>query len=289
MNIKEKIYNEVLWLMPKSLAHKILYYKMSGKKLNLKNPKTIDDKLHYLMVYKYREKYGKLADKYEVRKFIKERNYEELLPKLYGVYNNANEIDFNKLPNKFVLKTNHGCGNVFICTDKEKFNFEEAKDVLNKALKKNFARKTLEYHYSYIEPKIICEEYLDDKEHKLPLDYKFYCFDGHVECLLLCSDRENGTKLDYYDLNWNKLPYSIDKYTSHKEINKPKTLDEMIKVASDLSKGFEFVRVDLYDINGKVYFGEMTFTPVAGYIYENTQESLEYLGSLINEKNVRKE
>lgn len=275
--------------MPKGVAHKILYYKMTGKKLNLKNPQDLNEKLQYLIVYKYRKKYGELADKYLVRNFVKKRGYEDILPKIYGVYNSIEEIDYDNLPNKFVIKPNNGSGGIFVCRDKKNLDFKNAKKSLKKSLKENFAEMYLEYHYSYIKPKIICEEFLEDKENDLPLDYKFYCFDGHVECLLLCSERSYKMRADYFDINWHPIDYSKKEYQSNKVHNKPKNFDKMLEIASALSKGFAFVRVDLYNIDGKIYFGEMTFTPSSGVLHRNTQKSLDYLGSLLDVAKVKKE
>lgn len=149
-----------------------------GQKLDLKNPRDFNQKIHYLIVKEIGKKEAKLTDKYLVRDFIKQKGYEKLLPKLYGVYQKAEEIEFDKLPEKFVLKTNHDCGSVFICTDKTSFDFENVKRKLNMSLRKNFARKHLEYHYQYIHPCIICEEFIEAKDGKVPEDYKIYCFDG---------------------------------------------------------------------------------------------------------------
>lgn len=273
-----------LYYLPKKIAHKILYYMVFREKLNIKDPQNFNEKIQWLILHEYNEKFADLADKYKVRNYITKRNYENLLPKLYGVYESAYDIDIDKLPNKFVLKPNNGCGHVFVCTNKSEFNFNECFTSLNKALKENFAKSNLEYHYKFIEPKIICEEYLEDKNNILPQDYKFYCYNGHVECILVCSNREKELKLDYYDKKWNYLNYSKTEYRSNKKISKPKNLNEMIKIASDLSQGFKFVRVDLYNINGKIYFGELTFTPASGLVKYNTDEALQHLGKLIELK-----
>lgn len=276
----------ILYYLPHKTAHKILYKKRTGKKLNLSNPTDFNEKIHYLIVNEYSNAlYTNLVDKYNVRFWIQDKGYKKLLPHLYNVYENINDIDFNELPNTFVLKPNNGCGNVWICTDKSKFNIKKCKIELNKSLKSNFAKKALEYQYANINPKIICEEYLDDKKNLMPNDYKFYCFDGEVDCILVCSNRHENLKLNYYDLNWNKLNYALKKFESKKEIEKPKCLEEMIQICKKLSKNFKFVRIDLYEISGKVYFGEMTFSPAAGNVYYNTKEALDYFGSKIKIEN----
>lgn len=272
---------EILWLLPKKMSHKILYKKFTGKKLDLKNPQDFNQKMHYLMIYEYGKKETQLADKYLVRDYVAEKGYSNILTKIYKTYKNADEINLNELPEKFVLKTNNGSGKVFVCIDKNKFNLDEVKKKLKKNLKENFAKECLEYHYADINPIVICEQYLGEEDGTLPKDYKIYCFNGKPECILVCSEREKKLKLDYYDLNWNYLNYSKEEYKSKKEIPKPNKLKEMIKIAEDLSEGHRYVRVDLYEIDGKIYFGEMTFTPAAGLIKYNTEEALKYLGDLI--------
>ena len=271
----------IRYLLPKEYIHKRLYYKALGKKLNLKQPKNFNEKIQYMNIYEYGNIQTKLTDKYLVRNYIKEKGYENLLPKLYKVYKNVNEINIEELPDKFVLKANNGCGNVCICTNKKEFDVKKAKEHLNYAIKNNFAKENLEYHYKNIKPCIICEEYIEDKNRINPIDYKIYCFYGKPECILVCSNREIKLNLDYYDINWNYLEYAKKQYRSKETLEKPKKLSEMLKIARKLSEDFKFVRVDLYNIDEKIYFGELTFTPAAGTIYYNTEESLTYLGSLL--------
>ena len=272
---------KLLYYFPKTLAHKIYYKQKMGQELDLKNPQDFNQKIHYLMIKEIGKKEAKLTDKYLVRDFIKQKGYEDLLPKLYGIYQKAEEIDFEKLPEKFVLKTNHDSGSVFICTDKNSFDFENVKQKLNASLKRNFARKHLEYHYRYIEPRIICEEFIEGEAGKVPADYKIYCFDGKPECIVVCVNRQTNLRFDYYDLQWKKLEYLKPEYATNEIIEKPQNLENMLKIATDLSKGFKHVRVDLYNIHGKIYFSELTFTPSAGFNKEETKEALQYLGSLI--------
>ena len=264
------------------LAHRAFYYHALHKDLNLYNPRDFNEKIQYMMLYIHGEKESTLADKYLVRKYLKKHKLENLAPKLYGVYNSADEIDFKTLPEKFVLKCNHGCGDIEFCEDKSKFDINAAKQHLSAALQNDFSTQSLEPHYHHIKRKIICEEFLPKDNGHLPPDYKFYCFNGRVECILICSEREKKLRLDYFDLDWNYLPYALPEYRSKHKFNKPKNLSKMIDIASKLSKGFPFVRVDLYNINGKIYFSELTFTPAAGITNYNTQKALDYFGSLLN-------
>lgn len=286
--MKHKIFMTILCLLPKKLAHKILYKKKMGKRLNLKEPQDFNEKIQYLIVNKYGKKEAKLADKNLVKKYVKQLNINNLLiPKTYNIYINANEINIDELPEKFVLKCNNGSGDVFICNSKDEFceHFEDIKKILNKNVSSDFSKVCLEYHYSYIEPCIIAEEYLNDKLHKNPLDYKFYCFNGKVKSILVCSNREKKLKLDDFDLEWNNLDYTYDKYKSNEKIEKPKKLQEMINIAEQLSKDMPFVRVDLYEINEKIYFGEYTFSPAGGLIYYYKEDALNKLGKLIDLNN----
>lgn len=279
----KKIIKELFWFLPPTLAHKLIYKHRMKKSLNLNNPIDFNEKIHWLIVFQYRKekKYGILADKIAVREFIIKKGYEKILPKIYGVYDHFDEIDFHTLPKRFVLKPNNGCGNVFLFLENQENDISLCKKALTQALKQNFAKNNLEYHYSFIKPKIFAEEYLEDSKNAMPIDYKFYCFDGEVHCILVCSDREKSLKLDYYDTNWNYLDYSLSKYRSNLIIPKPENLKEMIHIAEDLSKEFAFVRVDLYNIKGKIYFGELTFTPAGGFVNYNTKEALVYLGGLL--------
>lgn len=223
-----------LYYLPKKLAHKILYKLTMKKTLNLDNPKDLNEKIHYLIINEYGKREAELSDKIEVRNYIRKVGHDEILTKVYGVYKNFDEIDFDKLPDKFVLKTNHGSNATMICTNKNNFDKTKAKKILNSSLRKNFAKVALEYHYKYIKPLIMCEEYIDDGTGKNPTDYKIFCFEGKPECVLVCTDRMKNTKLDYYDLEWNYLDYSKKKYKSNKVINKPSNFNNMLKLAEEL-------------------------------------------------------
>ena len=204
------------------LAHRVFYYHALHKDLNLNNPKDFNEKIQYMMLYVYGQKESNLADKYLVRNYLKKHDLENLAPKLYGVYNSPDEIDFDKLPERFVLKCNHGCGDIEFCENKSKFDIAAAKEHLKNALINDFATQSLEPHYHHIKRKIICEEFLPKISGHLPPDYKFYCFDGKVECVLVCSEREKSLRLDYYDLDWHYLPYAPSEHHSRTKAKKPK-------------------------------------------------------------------
>ncbi len=282
------VVTNILWLLPnRALAHKIFYFLRTRKKLNLDDPKTLNEKIQYLIANVHEQREADLADKYKVRDYIKKLGYDDLLPKLYATYSSVDEIDISKLPDTFVLKANNTSGYVFVCTDKKKFDLEFVKKQLDIAMHQNFGKKSLEYHYSLIRPLIVCEEYIGEID-DLPIDYKFYCFDGKVDSVLLNTNRTKELKFDFYDLNFKYLNYIYDNFKNGHKAKKPKNFDKMVKIASDLSKGFPFVRVDLYNCNGKIYFGEMTFTPHSGVIDYITEEGQRYYGSLVDLSEVKK-
>ena len=264
-------------------AHSDLYASVFGKKLNIDSPVDFNEKIHWLILNYYGKNEGDLADKECVKNYVSRMNIDGLkIPKTLKTYKSVDDIDLRELPEKFVLKCNHFSGDVFICKDKKNFDLDFAKKRLNEILKKDFADVNLEYHYSYIEPLIMAEEYLDDNEHKNPLDYKIYCFNGKAESILVCSNREEKLKLNDFDLNWNELDYTTDEYRSKIKIARPKKLKKMIRIAETLAKGIPFVRVDLYEIGDEIYFGEYTFTPGAGIIKYYKQGALDYFGAKID-------
>lgn len=244
-------------------SSKILFYLRTKKFPNLKNPKTFNEKTTWLKLNDYKDNklISDCADKYEVRNFLIKNSCGEILNELYGVYDSFDGIDFEKLPDKFAIKCTHGCAYNIICSDKSKFNKEDARKKINKWMNEKYGLATVELHYLNIKPRIIVEKYLCDDNGKMPLDYKFYCMNGNVKCVLVCSERDDKLKLSYYDLDWNRLSYEKESWSSKINIDKPKNFGKMIKYAEKLSKDFSFVRVDLYNNNGNIIFGELTFTP----------------------------
>lgn len=283
--MKHKILIFILKLLPKNLAHKILYKRHTKKKLDLKNPQDFNEKIQYLIVNFFSKKEANLSDKLNVKEYVSKLKIKDLfIPKTIACYYDVDSIDINKLPSRFVLKCNHGSGNVIICNSKSNFDFEAAKRILKNELKKDYSNNLLEYHYKYIKPCVIAEEYLDDSGNKNPVDYKFYCFNGKVDNILVCTEREKKLKLNDYDKDWNLLDNIKPEIKSKIRVDKPKNLNKMIKMAEELSKGIPFVRVDLYNIDGKIYFGEYTFTPMGGLINYYNDKALKHYGDLIDLK-----
>ncbi len=280
----KKILQNYAFFIPDKLFLSIFYKISIGKKLDWLNPKTFNEKLQWLKLYDRRLEYITFVDKYKVREYIANTIGENYLIPIYGVWDNPDEIDFNKLPNKFVLKCNHDSGGLCICKDKCSFNIENAKNKLRRCLNKNYYLSQREWPYQFVSPKVIAEKYMvDDSEISSLRDYKFMCFDGKVKCSFVCSDRntKEGLHVTFFDLNWNVLPFERH-YPARKEgLPKPKCYDEMIMLAEKLSKNIPFVRVDFYEINGRVYFGELTFYPGSGFEEFTPRSADEWLGEYI--------
>ncbi len=278
-----KKFFEILTKISPKISAVVLYIYRTKEIPNLKNPQSFNEKTTLLKLEDYNNnpKVSMLSDKYEVRQYVKEKGLEKILNKLYFVYDSANDIDFNQLPNKFALKCTHGCAYNIICKNKKELNIEKTRKKLNMWLKEKYGYTTQELHYTKIKPRIIAEKYLCNEEDKMPLDYKIYCFNGKAKCILVCSEREKKLKLSYYDLDWNRVNYEKASWGSTKDIKKPNKLEDMIKYAEILSEGFPFVRVDLYNDNGKIIFGEMTFTPACCCAPYYSKEGNKVLGEML--------
>lgn len=238
------------------------YYLNFRKKLNLDNPQTFNEKLQWLKLYDRHEEYTQMVDKYEAKKYVANLIGEEYIIPTLGVYDTFDEINFEELPNQFVLKCTHNSGGIVICKDKSALDIPRAKKQMTKWLRKNPYWSSREYPYKDVKPRIIAEKYMTDGSKSELIDYKFFCFNGEVKCLFVATDRgklEEETKFDFFDLNWNHLPIINGHPNSLKIIKKPEGFDEMIKISRELSKNISHVRVDLYSIMGKVFWGELTF------------------------------
>ena len=275
----KKQIKRVLYYLPRRIVTRVRYFYATKKWLNVRDPRDFKEKIIYLMLYEFGLKEQNCADKLMVRDYVKSKGLADILTKLYGKYTDANSIDFSLLPNEYVLKTNHGCGCTIIKTNDTILNKKQVVNTLNESLKRNYAKETLEYHYAKIKPYILCEEYLKEPNKLSPTDYKIFCFNGKARFLLVCGDRDSEVKKVYYDLKWNKIDCTHKKQTG--EFSKPKNFEHMIKIAEKLSEDFKFVRVDLYNINGNIYFGELTFTPRGGINTTIKQEYLDKWGDYI--------
>jgi hypothetical protein len=222
-----------------------------------------------------------------MRSYVEEHGLGHILPELLGVYGNSGEINFDALPERFVLKCTHGCGFNIVCDNKSDLNLEETKRKLDAWMKADFSSVYGEIHYALIKPRIICECFLGDSASNVPNDYKVFCFDGKAHCTMACTERGTSSdgreaKYDIYDREWkNKLPYSKSSLLANRKIPKPEAYEEIIEAAERLSKPFPFVRMDFYSINGKAVLGEMTFTPAGCIDKYITDLGQQVLGEMI--------
>lgn len=247
-----------------------------GYELNLENPQTFNEKLQWLKLHDRNSLYTIMVDKYKVKEYVANIIGAEYIIPTLGVYSSVDEIDFDKLPNQFVLKCNHNSGlGMCICKDKSILDIEKVKKELANGLKQDYYITNREWPYKNVPRKIIAEQYMEDIETKELLDYKFFCFNGIPKMLFIASDRQNPleeTKFDFYDIDFNHLPFTNGHPNSKKLIKKPKNFDLMKKLAQKLSHNIPHVRVDFYEINGKVYFGELTFSHWSGFVKFNPSE-----------------
>lgn len=268
-------------ISPKFCA-KAHYYIKFKKKLNLTNPTNFNEKIQWL---KFNELNGDIytlcADKYKVREYVSSKGCGEILNDLYGVYDNPQSIDYNRLPEKFALKCNHGAGYNIICDNKSSMDIEKTNRQLNKWLRQDFSNLFIEPQYKKIERKILCEKFIENESGGFPDDYKFYCFNGKPYAVMVCIGREKGTpKFYYFDMNWNPLPFedTIELINKKRYPKMPDGFNKMKEYATKLASDFKFVRADFYLLNSKVIFGELTFTPSAG-LDVTLQEADFILGS----------
>lgn len=240
---------------------KMIYKKIFEKELDLENPVTYSEKIQWLKLYDRNPLYINMVDKANVKKIVEKKIGNKYIIPTLGIWNNPEEIDFDMLPSQFVLKCTHDSGGVVICKNKKELDIEKTKRKLAKCLNNDYYMQNREWPYKMVERKIIAEQYMEDKETKELMDYKFFCFWGIPKFMFIATDRMNPkeeTKFDFYDMEFNHLPFENGHPNSKKEIKKPKQFDKMIEISKKLSNGFPHVRIDLYEINGEIYFGEYT-------------------------------
>lgn len=283
--LTEAFHDGWAFLFP-SVYARYLFKKNLNKKLDLKSPKDYNEKVQWLKIYSDTTEWTRLADKYKVRDYIIECGLEDILVKLYGAWDRAGEINFSSLPDKFVLKTNNSCGKVILVHDKSELNLKEIRNMLDSWVTERHGLMSFEPHYWNIERKIIAEELLEDYCASLQssslIDYKFWCIHGEPVVIMVLYDRpilsvgqtekkmESRLQAAVFNLDWEHRPGVIAgplSHTVHPDIPRPKCLDKMIAVCRILSQPFIQVRVDLYEVNESVYFGEMTFTPGGNLSY----------------------
>ena len=247
-----------------------MVYKMSfHKKLNLENPQSFTEKIQWLKLYDRKPIYTKMVDKYEAKKYVAGIIGEEYIIPTLGIYKRFEDIDFDALPNQFVLKCTHDSGGIVICHDKKHLDKEKARKKINKSLKREFYWVGREWPYKNVEPRIIAEQYMEDDLTAELRDYKFFTFNGVAKALFIATERQiqgEETKFDFFDMDFKHLPFTNGHPNAKELPEKPETFDEMRKLAEQLSAGIPHLRVDFYEVNGKVYFGELTFSHWNGFV-----------------------
>lgn len=265
-NINLKPLKQLLRFLPDRLYIQVYYFAKFHKRCNLRNPTTYNEKLQWLKLNYRVSEDSNLVDKYEVKNVVGELvGLEHIIPTI-GLFNTVEEIDFNELPNSFVLKCTHDSEGVVLVKDKSKVSFHEIREKLRPALRQNFYFIGREPHYRHLTPRIIAEPFLEDSIQGQLLDYKFFCFNGEVRAMFIASDRLSGEmKFDYFDAAFTPMDMKQSYSASAIKPERPERYDEMIAIARKLSHGHPHVRVDLYQVNGQVYFGELTFFHFSGF------------------------
>lgn len=264
---------------------KLFFKYLMGTELNLHNPQTYNEKLQWLKLYDRNPRYTQLVDKYEVREFVKNTIGDEYLIPLYGVYDSYEEIDFNELPKQFVLKPTHTSGNYFICKNKDKINHNKLKTEIDNWINREYFWEHREWPYKNVVPRIICEKLLVQEDNAELRDYRFFCFHGEPKFVTVdfsITDKDK-TRRNLYSTEWELLNKEISYPKENRfKVNKPKNFNKMIELSKKLSKDIPHVRVDFYNISGKIYFGEMTFYHQSGYGDIRPEEFNIQMGNWLN-------
>lgn len=277
-----KVVRKLHFLFPDKLYLQICFYLEMGKKLDLRNPKTMNEKLQWLKLYNRKPEYTTMVDKIMVKDYVGKIIGEDYIVPLLGVWDTPEQIDFDVLPNQFVLKTNHSGGNtgVVIVKDKSKIDRETIKEKLQISLKSDIYARYREWPYKNVERKVFAEAYLGDDL----ADYKFYCYNGYADAVMICVDRQIGDpKFYFFDKEWNLKRYNKRGKEAPADFTLPKPdgVDKMFELASVLSKDIPYARVDFYNVNGQIYFGEITFFPASGFDKNRLPESDLLFGEMI--------
>lgn len=272
-----------LGFIPDESYLKLMYWANTGKKLNLDNPRTFNEKLQWLKLHDYKPEYSAMVDKYEAKRWVASRiGVEYVIPTL-GVWDSFDEIEFEKLPNQFVLKCTHDSGGLVICKDKCKLDIKKAKKKIEASLKRNYFFVGREYPYKNVKPRIIAEKFMHDSVNgEVLTDYKFFCFNGKPEIVYISKDKAKEPRTDFFDMEYNLLPIKMRDPNSEVPPGKPDEFEEMIQIATRLSMGFKHLRVDFYVISGKIYVGELTFYHNSGFSEVKPAEWNLKLGAMID-------
>lgn len=281
--VQRVLYRISKFLIPDGLYTRLKFRKNLGRWPDFKHPKTFNEKLCYLKLHRREPVMSVMVDKHDAKQYVSQRiGVQYIIPTL-GLWDNEEDIDFEGLPDKFVIKGTHDSGGVVVCRDKAKLNLHEVREKMRRSLKRDFYAITREWPYKNVQHRIIAESYIQQSDGGLT-DYKFFCFDGYVDCVMVCLDRHLGdTKFYFFDKDWNFLRLNKRGQAAPEgfTLPKPEGIDEMFRIASELSKGHPFLRVDLYNVDGKIYFGELTFFPDGGVDPNLLPETDLHWGQLI--------
>lgn len=275
-----KVFN----LLPDKLYLYIKYFCKMGKILNLKNPKTFNEKIQWLKINDRKSTYTKMVDKCDAKEYVANKIGDEYIIPTIGIYDSFDDINFEELPNEFVLKCTHDSGGVIICKDKSLFDKKSAKKRINKTFNKNYFYNCREWPYKNIKPRILVEKYMLNENEEELINYKFWCFNGEPKFMYIsqCMKDHNKARISYLDTDYNETEFQDRDYKHFEELpKKPKNFEKMLEIAKVLSKGITFIRVDLYEVENRVYFGELTFYPNSGYIHFKPEECDEKIGNLM--------
>lgn len=282
ISLKERIWRRLIFESRKlepylsdKLFLQIRFWLIVGYWPNLDKPKSFNEKLNWLKLHDIHPEYTRMVDKVTAKEYVAGIIGSEYIIPTLGVWNSVDDIDWNSLPNQFVIKVTSDSGGIVVCKDKSTLNIDEAKAKLKKGWGKNYYKYNKEYPYKDLSPRIIAEEYMEDESGYELKDYKIFCFDGEPKYLFVATDRQKKdeeTKFDFFDLDWNHLPVTNGHPNNPLPIDRPQNFNEMIEIAKKLSAGKPHVRVDLYNIRGKIYFGELTFFHWSGMVAYNPRE-----------------
>ena len=266
---------------------KMKYRVNLGKRMNLENPKTFNEKMQWLKLNDHKDIYTQMVDKYAVKQLVAKKIGEEYLIPTIGVWENFEDIDFEKLPNQFVLKTTHDSGTVIVCRDKATLDIEAARKKINGRIGYNYYYSCREWPYKNVKPRIIAERFMQDRDFPVLNVFKVFNFNNGEQIIqAIQNDKTPLERIDYFDTNWNKLVLRQNYQNSDTPLPRPQTLEKMLQISKELSQGFAFLRTDFYEVNGKLYFSEFTFYSDAGFAYFEPAEWDKILGDRINLKNL---
>ena len=270
---------KITHILPDKIYLKLMFRIKMHKKLDLKNPKSFNEKLQWLKLYDRNPEYVKMVDKYEAKKYVADIIGEEYIIPTLGIYDKFDDIDFDKLPKQFVIKCTHDSGGIVICRDKDKLDIENAKKKIESSLKENYYYYGREWPYKHVKPRILIEQYMEDKKAKELIDYKIFCFNGEPKIIYVSEGLENHetASISFYDINFNEIDIKRSDFKKFdKKLEAPLNIKQMKEFSKILSNNIPHVRCDWYEINNKVYFGELTFSTCSGFIpFE--REDMDYI------------